>query len=157
MDLSIFSLEELDELRQNATHTLKLLQSQVAKLPHANIPAINLIQIDEMQQRIAEYENEINSRGGVIPSSDAAELSSNPSALIRQLIQAGQTSKALDIFIRSLDLKENEELRDDVRLLSGRLTKADKDYQRGLLHRKDYLLEHNQVSNALLELLNSMS
>jgi len=156
MDISIFSLEELEELRQNALGTLRLLQNQVADIPTISIPAISLIQINEMEKRVARYQEEINSRIRSAPLPQGDQEAKDPLTMMHRLIQSGHTAEALEIFIQSQSAKADKTLQAEALLLSNRWSSAESAYRQGRSSRSDYMLETSQLTHALIELINQL-
>lgn len=61
-DLSVFSCEELYELRDSSRNALRLVQGVVADIPLHEIPFLKLKAIDEINKKIDAYDKEISSR-----------------------------------------------------------------------------------------------
>lgn len=157
MELSIFSLSELDELYQNALNTLRLLKSQVADIPKASIPAINLIQIDEMEKRVAMYQSEIDNRISLDTGTKSDNDDLDKMTIIKRLIQSGHTFEALDIIIQTQIALSDKTIQAEALLLSNRWALAQSHYLRGGISRADHLIEINQINLALIEIMNKLS
>lgn len=80
--LEQFSLQDLVELRSEAENSLRVLNLSIGGVPRADVPALKLIQIDELNRKIESYSAEIAARNqapsrlqrGFPPSDEPSEL-----------------------------------------------------------------------------------
>lgn len=61
-DLSIYSLEEIHEMREKAIESFKVIQKSVVGIPDSEIPTKKSIELHSLQKVIKKYEEEIETR-----------------------------------------------------------------------------------------------
>lgn len=83
--IEYFDCTDLAELEDNAKNVLRIALKAIDSLPVSQVPLVNLVQIDELQKKIAAYRLEIKRRcstvaNGIAPQSDAQLFISYASA-----------------------------------------------------------------------------
>ena len=153
-DLSFFSNEELTELRESAIENLKILKMQIAGIPQANVPALNLIQINDLQNKVSSYQKELQRRTQIeIPTKNIDVFQDNIREEIRKLIQQGKTKQALEVLQASPKASAEAESKDQVSLLMARLKTVELQQDQKVINNHDYLVQIAQINRAILNFI----
>lgn len=152
-DLSIFSIEDLQELKESASSTYKLIKKQVGDIPTSEIPIIKLVQLNSLKTKIKLYESELNSRGNL--NKEVVQVQkdekTNWKSKIRQYIASNQSKKAIaELIILS---EGNGFINIQVLLLSNRLKIIKYNERNTLRNNEEISIEKSKINHAILDLL----
>lgn len=151
-DLTIFTIEDLHELKESASSTYKLIKKQVGDIPPSEIPTIKLVQLNSLKTKIKLYESEINSRENLNKVGVQKDETKKWKSKIRQYIASNQTNKAItELQILS---DGNDYINNQVVLLSNRLKRIKYNERNTLRSNEEISIEKSKINYAILDLLN---
>jgi TIR domain len=101
-NLQYYNCGDLTELEDNAKNVLRIALKRIEALPETQVPLINLVEIDELQKKIAAYQLEIKRR--CLPTDRTASLPQDTELFISYASADSVTAEALATSLRRMGI-----------------------------------------------------